>query len=149
MMASDQSNDREPGWISLGPDDHRAIRLFFGGTLLLAVFFGAGVFVARLGRSAPAAGAAAADAPRRADNERFLVGVGVLDSQEKATDLVQQLRKQYTSAWVAQDAGDRLFHVYCGPYPLEQSQTVAEDLRQQGVQSVSIKPYQPRSAPAV
>ena len=146
MMRVDEPAGSQPQRAGFGRDDARAVRIFFGGVLLLAVFFGAGVFVARLGRGTSAPAAAPQDAPRRADSERYLVEIAVLDTQEKAGDLVQRLRRQYASAWAAQDAADRLYHVYAGPYPLEQAQTVADDLRQQGVQSVAIKPYQPRSS---
>jgi cell division septation protein DedD len=135
--------------MTLGSDDLRAIRVFFGGVLLLSGFFGVGLLVARMGRPAASPAPSATETARRPDTERYLVEVAVLESQEKATELVQQLRRQYASAWTAQDAGDRQYHVYAGPYPLEQSQTVAQELVQQGVQSVTIKPYQPRPTPGV
>jgi hypothetical protein len=119
--------------------ERRALVVFFGGLLVLFAFFAAGAYVGRWPRRGAQEPAAASG--QRRDAERFLVEIGVFDTQQKADDMVQQLRRQYTSVHGVLEPADRLFHVYAGPYPADEANTVADDLRQRGAQSVVVKPY--------
>jgi cell division septation protein DedD len=125
--------------------DLRALLVFFGGVLVLFGFFAAGAYVGRWPRQTarPSATAGA-----RADAELYLVEVASFDAQDKANDTVQQLRRQYISVRAVYDSTDRLFHVYAGPYPADEANTVADELRQRGTQTVVVKPYAPKQTPA-
>ena len=114
----------------LGARDLRALLVFFGGVLVLFAFFAAGAYVGRWPHSRGTT-QQAGTAPRT-DSERYLVEVGVFDSLEKAGETVQQLRPQYTSARGVFEPADRRYHVYVGPYRLDEANTVAEELRQRG-----------------
>ena len=126
----------------LGSRDLRALLVFFGGVVALFAFFAAGAYVGRWPRPS-AVDAPQAAAPPRADSEPYLVEVAAFETEEKADDLVQKLRKKYTSMRGVYEPADRLFHVYAGPYPADQANAVAEDLRRDGVQSVTVKPFAP------
>jgi len=130
----------------LGSRDLRALLVFFGGVLALFVFFAAGAYVGRWPR--PRAGEAPQTAaPARADAELYLVEVAAFETQEKADDMVQQLRRQYISVRASYEPADRLFHVYAGPYPADEANTVATELRQLGAQTVVVKPFAPKPPP--
>jgi cell division septation protein DedD len=117
--------------------DLRALLVFFGGVLILFMFFAAGAYVGRW----PRPGAPQAAAGQRGDAELYLVEVATFDAQDRANDTVQQLRRQYISVRAVFEPADRLFHVYAGPYPVDEASTVADELRQRGAQAVAIKPY--------
>ena len=124
--------------------DLRALLVFCGGVLLLYAFFASGAYIGS--RSRPAAPRAEEAAPQPADGAdrgataRFRVEVAVVDNRESADEIVSKLRRQYASAWVALEPHDRLYHVYLGPYPLDQANTVRAELEEQGLQSVAVKP---------
>ena len=128
----------------LGSRDLRALLVFFGGVVALFVFFAAGAYIGRWPRPR-VTDAPQAAAPERTDSEPYLVEVAVFETQEKADDLVKMLRKKYTSVRGVYEPADRLFHIYAGPYPADQANVVAEDLRRAGVQSVVVKPVAPRA----
>lgn len=123
----------------LGARDLRALLVFFGGVLILFVFFAAGAYVGRWphsrGTTLPAA------TGQRSDSELYLVEVAAFDTADKADEVVQKRYKQYTSIRRVFEPTDRLHHVYVGPYPLDQANALAEDLRQHGAPSAVVKPY--------
>ena len=125
--------------------DSQAVLIFLGGILLLFVFFAGGAFIGRWSRlsdrAVPAAQPQPASSPQRASTEFFLVEVEVTDSREQADAMVSQLRRQYTSATAEKVATDQRYHVYVGPYGEEAANTVAAELAQQGIPSVTVTPY--------
>ena len=125
----------------LGSRDGRALLVFFGGVIVLFAFFAAGAYVGRWPRPAPnAPQSVAVDEPRGA--ELYLVEAAVFDGPEAADETVQQLRRKYTSARARLEARDRLYHVYVGPYRLDEANAVAADLRELGLQTVAVKPVE-------
>lgn len=115
--------------------------------MALFLVFTAGALMGRFGGQPPAASAGdmAVPEPARIDTERFLVEAGVFDSPAAGEETLMQLRRQYTSAWGATDPDDRRYHVYAGPYPSAQAETVASELRARGLEKVAVRPYAPRS----
>ncbi len=131
---------------SLSNRERAAILAFGGGALVLFLMFAAGAMMGRV--AAPAASAPVSESPAqepvRVDSERFLVEAGVFDSPAAGEETLQQLRRQYTSAWGATDPDDRRYHVYAGPYPSAQAETVASEMRARGLENVVVRPYAPR-----
>lgn len=133
---------------SLGSRNYRALGVFFGGVLVFFTFFATGAYIGRWSQSAGERPRTAASEQPRGASESYLVEAAVLDTEDKADQKVQQLRRQYTSARAELSPADRLYHVYIGPYNgLDTANTVADELRQLGLQSVLVKPAQPRPAP--
>ncbi len=131
---------------SLSSRERAAILAFGGGALVLFLMFAAGALMGRV--AAPAASVPVSESPAaepaRIDSERFLVEAGVFDSPAAGEETLQQLRRQYTSAWGATDPDDRRYHVYAGPYPSAQAETVASEMRARGLENVAVRPYAPR-----
>lgn len=132
---------------SLSNRERLAVFAFGGGAVALFLVFTAGALMGRFGGPLPAApaGDTAVPEPARIDTERFLVEAGVFDSPAAGEETLMQLRRQYTSAWGATDPDDRRYHVYAGPYPSAQAETVASELRARGLEKVAVRPYAPRS----
>jgi hypothetical protein len=123
----------------LGSRDGRALLVFFGGVIVLFAFFAVGAYIGRWPRPTPSASRPpVADAPRGA--ERYFIEAAVFDSPSVADKKVEELRRKYTSAHARLDARDRLYHVYIGPYVLEEANAVAAELRDMGLQTVVVKP---------
>ena len=132
---------------SLSNRERLAVLAFGGGTVVLFLVFTAGALMGRFGGSpavAPASDTASSE-PVRVDSERFLVEAGVFDTPAAGEETLMQLRRQYTSAWGATDPDDRRYHVYAGPYPSAQAETVASELRARGLERVAVRPYAPRA----
>jgi hypothetical protein len=125
----------------LGSRNGRALLVFFGGVIVLFAFFAVGAYIGRWPRATPAP-AATAEAPAPS-SERFLVEAAVFDSAEQAEQKVEQLRKIYTSAVARLEPRDRLYHVYVGPYQLDQANAIAAELRDKGLPSATVKPFAP------
>ena len=128
--------------LSLGSRESRALLVFFGGVLILFVFFAVGAYVSRWGRSEPESAARQpAPEPPRGPTEYFLVEVAVVPTQSDADALLGKLRQQYISAYATRDpANPALFSVYVGPYPQrEQADTVRAELAEQGMQPKIVK----------
>lgn len=118
----------------------RALVTFGAGALALLAVFAAGAVIGRQSRPGDVTDEAPAPAAASTPGERYLVEVAVLDNRSEAERILTQLRRQYTSAWIAADAGGRLFHVYVGPYPnADQANTVRSELADQGMQPVVVK----------
>ena len=135
---------------SLKPRDKRALLVFFGGALVLFAFFAAGALIGKWARGAGESGQAASGSGARQAGEYYLVEVTVVDDRDRGDGIVNQLHRKYTSAFLAQDrANAGLYHVYIGPYPgLDQANGVADDLKQSGYPSVSVKPFNHDATPA-
>lgn len=134
---------------SLSPRERVAVGVFAAGAIVLFAAFVAG---ALLGKSAatdgPAANTAQAEpAPGIAESTEtvlYLVEAGVFDSPAAGEEALLQLRRQYTSAWGAIDPDDRRYHVYAGPYPQAQAETVAAELRSRGRTAAAVRPFSGR-----
>jgi hypothetical protein len=125
----------------LGSRNGRALLVFFGGVIVLFAFFAVGAYIGRWPRATPPpAPTATAEAPAPS-SERFLVEAAVFDSAEQAEQKVEQLRKIYTSAVARLEPRDRLYHVYVGPYQLDQANAIAAELRDKGLPSATVKPF--------
>jgi cell division septation protein DedD len=114
--------------------------VFLGSVIIVFGFFATGAFIGR--RAAPRGETAPAAPAQRSSTEWFLVEVAVVETRDRADAIVSQLRRQYTSASAEQDASDRHYHVYVGPYNnREAADTVVAELTEQGAPSVTIKPF--------
>jgi hypothetical protein len=122
--------------------ESQAILIALAGLLLLYGFFAAGAYVGRWSNPrAVTTPPAARSASREPSTDYFLVEVEVVDSREKADALLGQIRRHYTSATVELDPSDRRYHIYVGPYDADAANTVATELKQQGREMITIKPY--------
>lgn len=132
---------------SLSNRERAAIFAFGGGAFVLLLVFAAGALMGKFSGPPPSVPTAetAAAAPVRTETERFLVEAGVFDSPAAGEETLLQLRRQYTSAWGATDPDDRRYHVYAGPYPSAQAETVASEMRARGLENVAVRPYAPKS----
>lgn len=133
---------------SLSNRERAAVYAFGGGTAVLFLVFAAGALMGRFAGPPPVAQSTDAPAPAteavRGETERFLVEAGVFDSPAAGEETLLQLRRQYTSAWGATDPDDRRYHVYAGPYPSAQAETVASEIRARGLENVAVRPYAPK-----
>jgi hypothetical protein len=120
--------------------DRRALALFVAGGVFLFVFFAAGTYLGRWSKATDVPEPTPAPS-RSAPQAMVRVEAAATDSRERADEIVFTLRRKYTSATTEHGRSDGLYRVFVGPYPADEAEAVAAEIRDLGYGDVRLEPF--------
>lgn len=95
------------------------------------------------GAAASGNGSLTTNPPGGSDDGRYIVLIGTFGTREQAKQLVDEMKRDYTSTFVKDPSGDdSLFHAAIGPYSRQDAEKVAGELSNKR-RGITVKPWTP------